>query len=452
MLVLLTAAVMTRPAFRLPALLVAILAVPGNVDNLMPQMLLDPNSLANNTAPAVSVVDLLIVWAVLLNLREGRLHLGTGYPRAALLIGVVVTVLAMVSAWIGAASGVPLEAAIRGTLTITRIPAIIALAIGLQGRHEGGRWIVAASAIAGVALLGNGLYTSTVGDFPRFTASTFGRNGFALALVLTAIGAGGLALSLYQRATPRRWLVVVAALLAVACIYGTLATGTRMAVLALVPALVVGLVVSKFWLIRRNVPAVAIAVTLLVATMAASNLTAEGGRALSGLLDPGNTVDIITNPDDEPEWSPVRSRSDFWSHAVAMAVENPIAGVGPYQWNFQRYERDPTAVRVVADPHNAYLQLAAEYGIPALIAYLVLLAVVAIGILHAAWRNREPLSFATVALVVAAALYPVTELTNSHLFNVRMGAVGWIVMACALVVMRNPPAVGRDVEWGADRA
>lgn len=428
---------MTRPAYRLPALLVAILAVPGNVDNLLPQMRLDPNFLVNNSAPAISFVDLLIAWALALTIRERGLRMGSGYARVALIAGMAFAALATISAGIAAANGVEVAAAIRGALTVARLPAIFLLVIALQRHLDDGRWLVTACAIAGVALLGNGLYTSTTGELERFTASTLGRNGFALALVLTAVGAGGLAMRLHQRSIGPAWWMWAASIVAMACMYGALATGTRMAVLALVPALIAGLLVSRFWLVRRSVRAVAVAITLLVATMAVGSLSAEGGRALSALLDPSGTVDVITNPDDEPEWSPVRSRSEFWTHAASMALENPIAGVGPYQWNFVRYERDPDAVRVVADPHNSYLQLAAEYGIATMAAYLVLLTIAAAGVLDAAWRNRRPVSFATVALVIGAALYPVTELTNSHLFNVRMGVTGWIVIASALVLMRN---------------
>ena len=443
---------MIRPAYRLPALLVAILAIPGNVDNLMPQMRLDPNFLVNNTAPAISVVDLLIGWALLLTLREGRVRSGSGFARIAVLLGIALAVVATFSAGVAVVSGVEPAAAIRGALTLARIPAIVLLAVALQRELADGRWVVASLALGGVALLGNGLYTSTAGDLERFTASTFGRNGFALALVLAAVGTGGLALWLHQRGDRSRWVILAPSVVAVACIYGALATGTRMAVLALVPSLTAGLVISRFWLLRPMVRAVAIAIAVLVATMATANLTAEGGRALSGLLDPGGTVDIITNPEDEPEWSPVRSRSEFWAHATAMAVENPVAGVGPYQWNFVRYEREPDAVQVVADPHNAYLQLAAEYGFATMAVYVALLAVAGTGILRAAWRNREPLSFATVALVIGAALYPLTEMTNSHLFNVRMGAAGWIVIASAFVVMRSLPLAGRHVDEDAPPA
>ena len=75
---LLVAYVMRRPESRLAALLFAFLAIPGNLDNLLPQMRLDPNAIPNNTAPAVSFVDLLIVWGIILTLREGRFR---GWPR-----------------------------------------------------------------------------------------------------------------------------------------------------------------------------------------------------------------------------------------------------------------------------------------------------------------------------------------------------------------------------------
>lgn len=437
-LALIAGAFMVRPAYRFPALVVAILAIPGNVDNLMPQMGLDPNPLANNTAPAVSVVDLLLAWAIVLTIRERhslRLH---GFERAAVLAAGVAAGLAAVSALVAFTSGVEPAAAVRGALVFGRVAAIIFLAIALRDQLGNGLPIGAATVIGGVALLGNGIYTSATNDLVRFTASTLGRNGFSLALVLAGVGAGGFALSTLRDVNRPRWQVIGAIVVACGCIFGAVATGTRMSFLALVPTLALGLGLARFWQLPRGLQTTGVAMLVLVVTVAAAVLlTAGGGRAVLGVTDVGDTVGIITDPEGEVEDSALRSRAYFWSEATAMAIEHPAFGVGPFQWNFERYERDPQSVRVVADPHNGYLQIAAEFGLPTLVAYLALLAIVGIGILHAAWRHPSPFAFATTALLVTAMVYPITELTNSHLFNVRMGPAGWIFMACALVVLRG---------------
>ena len=51
-------------------------------------------------------------------------------------------------------------------------------------------------------------------------------------------------------------------------------------------------------------------------------------------------------------------------------------------------------------------------------------------------RRREERQTALRAALASlpAAAYPVTELTNSHLFNVRLGTVGWLLLGSAVAV------------------
>ena len=148
------------------------------------------------------------------------------------------------------------------------------------------------------------------------------------------------------------------------------------------------------------------------------------------------------------EGSEVRSRNQFWSLAIQMAEAHPITGVGPFQWNIQRYILDPKGPKVVADSHNAYLQIAAEYGIPALLLYGLILAAALFVIVRGAWRGRltRREGWAAAAIATAALVYPLGELTNSHLFNVRNGAFGWLLIAVALV-MSSGAWAGVDREY-----
>ncbi len=437
---------MLRPRHRIPALLAAILAVPGNVDNLMPQMRLDPNDLANNTAPAVSVVDLLIVWALVLTWREGRMRWpARRIERWAVLAALVAAGLATTSAVAAVVSGVEFAASLRGSIVFLRVPLLLLLVVSLRDELNQGRLLAFAAAIGVVALLANGVYTSTANDLTRFTASTVGRNGFALALVLAGTLAGGSALALFSERGRIGWVIVGLGTLAAAAFFASVATGTRMSLLAFVPALVLGLALTRFWRPPRRVVPVAVAVAVLVLAVAAGGvLTSEGGRAVSVVTDFGETVDIITDPEGQPSYSPVRSRTLFWRQALVMFAEHPVTGVGPFQWNFLRYQMDSEATEVVADPHNAYLQIAAEYGLPTLIVYTALTALIILSALLNAWRSGSPLVFTATALLIASLVYPATELTNSHLFNVRLGPTGWIIMASALVIFVGQDAAVRS--------
>ncbi|MCD4783188.1 MAG: O-antigen ligase family protein [Candidatus Eremiobacteraeota bacterium] len=66
-------------------------------------------------------------------------------------------------------------------------------------------------------------------------------------------------------------------------------------------------------------------------------------------------------------------RLDFYNAAVRIALENPVVGVGlgNFQYHYPRYQK---RVEFFAKyPHNFYLSLVSQAGIPALIAFLVLI-------------------------------------------------------------------------------
>jgi O-antigen ligase len=84
----------------------------------------------------------------------------------------------------------------------------------------------------------------------------------------------------------------------------------------------------------------------------------------------------------------IASRGDYWLAALSMVRDNFFTGVGPDQFGiwYRFYRHQDALTRVNADvvtdsAHNGYLDIAANMGILALIAYLVLLiyAIISIG-------------------------------------------------------------------------
>lgn len=71
-------------------------------------------------------------------------------------------------------------------------------------------------------------------------------------------------------------------------------------------------------------------------------------------------------------------RLDYWRSTSAMIADFPLFGVGPgeFQSVYARYI-SPTASEFIADPHSFAFELAALFGLPALVAFLVFLAAVA---------------------------------------------------------------------------
>ena len=430
-----SAVAMRWPAWRLPALVFALLAMPGNVDNLLPQMTLDPNPIADNTAPVFSAIDRLIALATVLTLREGRWQRLGREARWIIVGGLALWALATASALVALASGVEPAAVARGSVTFLRVAVLLFLAFGLADQLRDGAPMAIAAALGTLSLLANGLYTSSQLDSTRFTAATFGRNGFSLVLIIAMLLAAGLAVTYAQRS---RWLAAAPALtVASAALFGSIATGTRASLLAVVPAIGFALIVNRSWTSRRGILGLVGMLALAISVSAAAALwTSEGGRALSVFTDPGETVDVVTDPSGQPWYSPVRTRTHFWSLAGHMITEQPLTGVGPYQWNIQRYELDPQGITAVVDPHMTYLQLAAEYGVPVFAGYVILLAACMTMIVGYAWRAGLPTSrdWTATTLAASAVLFPVTELTNSHFFNVRLGPFGWLIFASAVAL------------------
>jgi len=71
-------------------------------------------------------------------------------------------------------------------------------------------------------------------------------------------------------------------------------------------------------------------------------------------------------------------RFQYWEGTAAMIADHPWFGCGP--GNFQHYYaayKLPQASESIADPHNLLFEVAATFGVPALLVFLVLLAFVA---------------------------------------------------------------------------
>jgi O-antigen ligase len=123
---------------------------------------------------------------------------------------------------------------------------------------------------------------------------------------------------------------------------------------------------------------------------------------------------------------------------VAIAADHPLVGVGQdgYVLVFDEY-RDkvlsPRRAALIAryrpeSPHNVYLALADGAGLPALAAYLTIVAVVGGGLIRALRTIQEPRAWLIAAALLAAIcghlvtdLFMTAETTGSVLFWTVLG-------------------------------
>ena len=418
-----------KPQWRLAAIVMAALALPGNIDNLWPQAVLDVHDLPDRESPVVVVGDVVLLVALWATAREGRFRTlratETLWPW-------------LLAAWSVFGGGFLIAvghglfgdseaSSVKGSLLWVRLAIVVTVAVAhpLPWNPRQTRAFATACGVSLISLLANGIYTTARLDDARFTAATFGRNSFGSVLALLALLFAGIALSHHSQ-WRRALLPGMASLAAVAAVG---ATGTRIALaVLLVGAGVLVVLTLTTW--RVAVRAGAVIAGLLTLTYGIrSLLPGRSGELLYG-------IDLRTGAIG----GPIRTRLDFWESAISMANQFPLAGVGPYQWNIQRYSHGVT-IQVVADTHNAYLQMAAEYGWVLGLAYSALIIAVVTATLVGAWRTVRAGQGHDVwvlrALLSAAVCYPITDLTNSGLFNQRVGVFGWLLLGVALASTRT---------------
>jgi O-antigen ligase len=136
--------------------------------------------------------------------------------------------------------------------------------------------------------------------------------------------------------------------------------------------------------------------------------------------------------------SSTQIKLDLWAVGVAIAADHPVVGVGQdgYVLVFDEYrdqvlspERAAHMARFRPEsPHNVYLAVADGAGLPALAAYLTIVAAVGGGLIYALRTIQEPRAWLIAAALLAAVcghlvtdLFMTAETTGSILFWTVLG-------------------------------
>jgi|GEM_PF-486648 len=170
--------------------------------------------------------------------------------------------------------------------------------------------------------------------------------GYAAPLIVFA--------AIWAWTTSRRDYRIVLAILSAGLLVVTLLTASRGALLSLVTA---GGIISGLRLWKTSSIAAQRNLRYLVGAAAAVGILAIVGYTIFS-----TTQARSTNAGDT-------GRLDMWRSAIAMAADHPLTGVGPGLFGraFRTY-RDPTIVQdKLAAAHNAYLNTAAETGLPGIV-------------------------------------------------------------------------------------
>lgn len=232
----------------------------------------------------------------------------------------------------------------------------------------------------------------------------------------------------------RKWVRVTAAVMAALCVPTIFFTFSRGGLLTLcvVSALL-------FWRAKNR---------LVIAGLMAAALVAFFAFTSASITE--RYLDRAASIGDYEEDGSAQGRLNAWKTSWYVFLDYPVVGVGPNNLAavFQRYSPEADRFRVA---HNAYFQILAESGLPALLLFLA-----AIG--AALWRmerlrrlcqNTTPLRWVEVQarmLQVSIAAY----LAGSMFLNTAYNEVIYHLIAltvCLEVVAAQPAEAREEIPW-----
>jgi O-antigen ligase len=238
--------------------------------------------------------------------------------------------------------------------TTTRYASFVALYVIVSqfvGAHRLQRqiaWVLTITAAIGAIIALRSYFTgeTVVATLPEANPSDF---AFILATTLP--------LSFWLLGDAPRWRIPLFAAI------GLIASAT---VLSLSRGTMVGLAAGLAWMVlvdRRHVRLV-LGGGVLALTVALLVIRSDPSRFETALLYKQKVADYN-----------VTTRYDAWNAAAELAVEKPLLGVGPGNFRFYYNEQTgrPVGTHNLYVAHNAYLDVAAELGILAMILFLVYL-------------------------------------------------------------------------------
>lgn len=229
---------------------------------------------------------------------------------------------------------------------------------------------------------------------------------------------------------------VASAVILVAIGWATALSGSRGGLLGVVAVGVPLLVVLRqVSVVKRAAFVAAVAVTMTVAA------------------PPGYwaQMETIVNPEDDYNWSSEDGRMQIWKRGMGYMLDYPLFGVGLD--NFGRAEgtlSDKARNRVAGTglvftaPHNSFVQVAAELGIPGLVLFssLVVGGIVGMARLHRrlppGWKDGDPderyvfhatlfLPISLVGFAVTASFVSFAYLDPIYIFAAYMtGILAWV--------------------------
>jgi O-antigen ligase len=197
---------------------------------------------------------------------------------------------------------------------------------------------------------------------------------------------------------------------------GMLAFGGECLLLLLIAAIQIRKSVPLKRQLRTN--AVKIGTVIIVALFCVGILSVSLNAIRSTRYEVESIGDKVTFSASEGT-SSVNERAQFWEQAIEMIRTEPWTGWGPYSFRFVQPAHMTSVLATSDHPHNAFLKIAAERGLPAALFFSLLI----IGIFFSAVR-RIFSSEATSSLLLTGSLLAVTGVLLHVMIDYNLQFVG----------------------------
>ncbi len=314
----------------------------------------------------------------------------------------------------------PLVAAHLGRYALILALPLVAAALPAVAAHRALRHFCWASGVVGLLLLMEPLHLLPPSLLWHSTVDAEGNQRIANSLML-ALGA---ALSLWQATQERQikprlaWLGL-AALIAL----GLAVQDRRTGLLTLPLILLAWSLATRIPLWRRMVLAMGVGACALLAWQASDNVRARFDEGLRELRQYEST-DRVAN-----SWG---QRVRMLQVTGQMVAEAPLIGHGLASWQllWQRRVQAGTQLHGETTPHNEYLLLAQQAGLPAVLLWL--------GLLGAAVRRAWQAGLAGAPALMTWTAFAAAGLGNVVLRDAKFSLPLLMVAACCAALQRMP--------------
>ncbi len=178
----------------------------------------------------------------------------------------------------------------------------------------------------------------------------------------------------------------------------------------------------------------------LIVCVVALGVFLETNQVRSQLHQVESVTRKVTFSSDEGA-SSISERAQFWKQAASLTIERPLFGWGPYSFRFVQPHLQRSILATSDHPHNVFLKLAVERGVPAAVCFLLIVLSVLFIALRRAFRRSITFQERTmiITLVVSVAGVIAHNLIDFNLQFVGIALPLWMVFAF-LTAQRNAPA------------